>query len=68
MNKFLSLLTAIMFVVLTATTVRAAPYINIDARAEFDPSNDEMTVVMNFTNKGDKAADITGLSIFFKSN
>ena len=65
MKKFLSLAAAIIFVVSAATSVQAAPYINIEARAEFDPQSDEMTVVMTFTNTGDKAAEITGLSIFF---
>ena len=65
MKKLFSLAAIIFVALLTATSVHAAPYIFIDARAEFDPSSDEMTVVMTFKNTGDKAANITGLSIFF---
>ena len=65
MNKILSLTAAIIVAVTVAMPVCAAPYILIDAKAEFEPQNDEMTVVMTFTNKGDKAARIDGLSIFF---
>ena len=66
MKKFLSFAAATMFVLSIAmSTVRANPYINIDATAEFEPQSDEMTVVMTFTNTGDQAAEIAGLSIFF---
>ena len=68
MKKIFSLtFAAIIFVAVFAASpaVRANAYIDIKARVEFRPDQNQLDIVANFTNTGDKAADVQGISIFF---
>lgn len=68
MKKFFTLTvfaTILVAVFAASPVVQASPYINIKARAEFRPEENQLDIVANFTNSGDKAADIEGISIFF---
>ncbi|MBR2518454.1 MAG: hypothetical protein IKE46_01505 [Selenomonadaceae bacterium] len=65
MKKFLSLTFAAIIFFVASPVVHANPYINIEARVEFRPEENQLDIVANFINTGDKAADVQGISIFF---
>ena len=67
MKKIFSLtFAAIIFVAVFAASpaVRANAYIDIKARVEFRPDENQLDIVANFTNTGDKVYDGGGNVIF----
>lgn len=64
MKKLFSMLAFTVMMIVSSAVVRAAAYIDIDMLAEFHPAEDAVRLLLTAKNKGDRAADVDGLSIF----